>query len=49
MLSSCLMGQTGPLSGFVGFGNMAAAVSGFYLCDGRIGRHRDPSGHTLTP
>jgi benzylsuccinate CoA-transferase BbsF subunit len=33
MLSSCLMGQTGPLSGFVGFGNMAAAVSGFYnLC-----------------
>jgi benzylsuccinate CoA-transferase BbsF subunit len=33
MLSSCLMGQTGPMSGFVGFGNMAAAVSGFYnLC-----------------
>ena len=33
MLSSCLMGQTGPLSGFTGFGNMAAAVSGFYnLC-----------------
>ncbi len=33
MLSSCLMGQSGPLSGFVGFGNMAAAVSGFYnLC-----------------
>jgi crotonobetainyl-CoA:carnitine CoA-transferase CaiB-like acyl-CoA transferase len=33
MLSSCLMGQTGPLSSFVGFGNMAAAVSGFYnLC-----------------
>lgn len=33
MLSSCLMGQTGPLSGFVGFGNMAAAISGFYnLC-----------------
>ena len=33
MLSSCLMGQTGPLSGFVGFGTMAAAVSGFYnLC-----------------
>jgi benzylsuccinate CoA-transferase BbsF subunit len=33
MLSSCLMGQTGPMSKFVGFGNMAAAVSGFYnLC-----------------
>src|SRR5580704_8644884 len=33
MLSSCLMGQTGPLSGFVGFGNMAAGVAGFYnLC-----------------
>jgi crotonobetainyl-CoA:carnitine CoA-transferase CaiB-like acyl-CoA transferase len=33
MLSSCLMGQTGPTSRFVGFGNMAAAVSGFYnLC-----------------
>jgi len=33
MLSSCLMGQTGPTSKFVGFGNMAAAVSGFYnLC-----------------
>src|SRR6516164_4799370 len=33
MLSSCLMGQTGPLSGFTGFGTMAAAVSGFYnLC-----------------
>lgn len=33
MLSSCLMGQSGPMSSFVGFGNMAAAVSGFYnLC-----------------
>jgi crotonobetainyl-CoA:carnitine CoA-transferase CaiB-like acyl-CoA transferase len=33
MLSSCLMGQTGPMSSFVGFGNMAAAVAGFYhLC-----------------
>ncbi len=33
MLSSCLMGQSGPLSSFIGFGNMAAAVSGFYnLC-----------------
>src|SRR6516165_5324184 len=33
MLSSCLMGQTGPMSKFIGFGNMAAAVAGFYhLC-----------------
>jgi crotonobetainyl-CoA:carnitine CoA-transferase CaiB-like acyl-CoA transferase len=33
MLSSCLMGQTGPMSSFIGFGNMAAAVAGFYhLC-----------------
>jgi crotonobetainyl-CoA:carnitine CoA-transferase CaiB-like acyl-CoA transferase len=30
MLSSCLMGQSGPMSKFVGFGNMAAAVAGFY-------------------
>ncbi|HUA36570.1 MAG TPA: CoA transferase [Candidatus Binataceae bacterium] len=42
MLSSCLMGQTGPMSGFVGFGNMAAAVSGFYnLCGWS---DRSPSG-----
>jgi crotonobetainyl-CoA:carnitine CoA-transferase CaiB-like acyl-CoA transferase len=42
MLSSCLMGQTGPTSGFVGFGNMAAAVSGFYnLCGWP---DRSPSG-----
>lgn len=30
MLSSCLMGQTGPLGNFGGTGNMAAAVMGFY-------------------
>jgi crotonobetainyl-CoA:carnitine CoA-transferase CaiB-like acyl-CoA transferase len=30
MLSTCLMGQTGPLSTFAGFGNLAAAISGFY-------------------
>src|SRR5439155_2247573 len=29
MLSSCLMGQTGPLSRFAGYGNLAAAISGF--------------------
>jgi crotonobetainyl-CoA:carnitine CoA-transferase CaiB-like acyl-CoA transferase len=30
MLSTCLMGQTGPLSKFAGFGNLAAAISGFF-------------------
>ena len=29
MLSSCLMGQTGPHSSLVGFGTMAAAIAGF--------------------
>ena len=29
MLSSCLMGQTGPLADFAGFGNLAAAFAGF--------------------
>lgn len=29
MLSTCLMGQTGPLTSFAGFGNLAAAISGF--------------------
>ena len=30
MLSTCLMGQTGPHSHFAGFGNLAAALSGFF-------------------
>jgi len=30
MLSSCVMGQTGPMAGFAGFGNLAAAVAGFF-------------------
>ena len=30
MLSTCLMGQTGPLHRYAGFGTMAAAVAGFY-------------------
>lgn len=30
MLSSCVMGQTGPLRSFAGFGNMAASVAGFF-------------------
>ena len=34
MLSTCLMGQSGPLSRFAGFGNMAAALSGFYRLTG---------------
>ena len=34
MLSSCLMGQSGPLSMFAGFGNLSAAISGFYNLSG---------------
>ncbi len=30
MLSSCVMGQTGPFERFAGFGNMAASVAGFF-------------------
>jgi crotonobetainyl-CoA:carnitine CoA-transferase CaiB-like acyl-CoA transferase len=30
MASSCVMGQTGPMRSFAGFGNMAAAVAGFF-------------------
>ena len=29
MVSSCLMGQTGPLSLFAGYGNLASAIAGF--------------------
>lgn len=29
MLSTCLMGQTGPLAMYAGYGNLAAAISGF--------------------
>lgn len=29
MLSTCLMGQTGPLANFAGYGNLAAALTGF--------------------
>ena len=42
MLSSCLMGQTGPLASFAGFGNLAAAISGFHHITGWP--DRDPSG-----
>ncbi len=34
MLSTCLMGQSGPLSGFAGYGNLAAAMTGFYELTG---------------
>jgi crotonobetainyl-CoA:carnitine CoA-transferase CaiB-like acyl-CoA transferase len=34
MLSSCLMGQTGPLAKMAGFGTMGAAVSGFHNLTG---------------
>src|SRR5207237_2212171 len=33
-LSTCLMGPTGPLSRFAGFGNLAAALCGFYNLGG---------------
>ena len=42
MLSTCLMGQTGPLSKIAGFGNMAAAISGFHNLTGWP--DRPPSG-----
>jgi crotonobetainyl-CoA:carnitine CoA-transferase CaiB-like acyl-CoA transferase len=29
MLSTCLMGQTGPRASFAGYGNLAAAIAGF--------------------
>ncbi|MFN0091149.1 MAG: CaiB/BaiF CoA transferase family protein, partial [Acidimicrobiales bacterium] len=34
VLSTSLMGQSGPLRGFAGFGNLAAAVCGFYELTG---------------
>lgn len=42
MLSSCLMGQTGPYAQFAGFGNLAAAVTGFVEITGWP--DRDPAG-----
>jgi len=42
MISSCLMGQSGPLSRFAGFGNLAAALIGFYNLVGWP--DRPPSG-----
>ncbi|MPY96076.1 MAG: hypothetical protein GEV08_24355 [Acidimicrobiia bacterium] len=42
MVSSCLMGQTGPMRLFSGFGNLASALSGFHYITGWP--DRDPSG-----
>lgn len=45
MLSSCLMGHTGPRSQVPGYGNMAAAVTGFYELTGWP--DRSPAGPYL--
>lgn len=34
LLSTCLMGQSGPLAHFAGYGNLAAAIAGFYELTG---------------
>jgi benzylsuccinate CoA-transferase BbsF subunit len=34
MVSSCLMGQTGPMANYAGFGTMAAAICGFHHVTG---------------
>jgi len=45
MLSSCLMGQTGERSMIPGYGNMAAAITGFYELTGW--QDRSPAGPYL--
>lgn len=45
MLSSCLMGQTGPRAQVPGYGNMAAAIAGFYDLTGWD--DRSPAGPYL--
>ncbi len=42
MLSTCLMGQTGPLAPFAGYGNLAAAITGFFELTGWA--DREPAG-----
>ncbi len=42
MLSSCIMGQTGPYTSLAGYGTMAAAISGFFAITGWP--DRAPSG-----
>ena len=49
MLTTCLMGQTGPLASFAGYGNLAAAITGFYeLTAGPTARRPGPSAPTPT-
>ncbi len=45
MLSSCVMGQTGPQRQFAGFGNMAASIAGFFDITGWA--DRGPAGPYL--
>lgn len=45
MLSTSLMGQTGPLASFAGFGNLAGAITGFYELTGWP--DRSPAGPFL--
>src|SRR3954454_20405775 len=45
MMSTSLMGQTGPLREFAGFGNLAGAVTGFYELTGWP--DRSPAGPFL--
>jgi crotonobetainyl-CoA:carnitine CoA-transferase CaiB-like acyl-CoA transferase len=45
MLSTSLMGQSGPLSTFAGFGNLAGAITGFYEVTGWP--DRSPAGPFL--
>jgi len=42
MLNTCLMGQTGPLATFAGYGNLAAALTGLFAYTGW--RDRSPAG-----
>jgi crotonobetainyl-CoA:carnitine CoA-transferase CaiB-like acyl-CoA transferase len=42
LLSTCLMGQSGPLASFSGYGNLAAAITGFHELTGWP--DRDPAG-----
>ena len=45
LVSSCVMGQTGPFRDFAGFGNMAASVAGFFDITGW--EDRGPAGPYL--
>lgn len=42
MLSTCMQGQTGPYSGYPGFGNLMGALSGFYEITGWPDRAPSP-------